>query len=249
MDLNRALQQLSFTQNEAEVYLALLRVGRTPAGKLAREAGLERTSTYHALNRLLQYGLVSYVHEGGCKVFAPAAPSKIAELFREKARQATALVPALTEIQHAEREHESILKFVGLGGVKSVLNDVLRTCPPRGEYLVIGMEGQLSQRLPTFAQVFAARKDAKRLCSRALVGDTGAAKLLSMYTSIRYVPQETISPVNINIYGEKVALIIWSDNPEAIIIDNPAAAKAFRSYFEFMWKHAGENVHARVAKH
>ena len=249
MDFSRALQQLSFTQNESQIYLTLLRVGRTPAGKLAREAGLERTSTYHALNRLLGYGLVSYVHEGGCKVFAPAAPSKIADLFREKARVATALVPALAEIQHAEREHESILKFVGLGGVKSVLNDVLRTCPSRGEYLVIGMEGQLSQRLPTFAAVFASRKDAKRLRSRVLVRDTGSAKLLSDYTSIRYVPEETVSPVNINIYGEKVALIIWSDNPEAIIIDNPVAAKAFRSYFEFMWKHAGENVHARVAKH
>ena len=61
---------------------------------------------------------------------------------------------------------------------------------------------------------------------------------MSKYTRVRYVPQETISPLNVNIYGDKVALLIWSENPEAVIIDNPQAAAAFRSYFELMWKHA-----------
>ncbi|MBT5342306.1 hypothetical protein HOL59_01860 [Candidatus Woesearchaeota archaeon] len=54
----------------------------------------------------------------------------------------------------------------------------------------------------------------------------------------RYVKKNVISPVVTNIYGDKIALIIWTDEPEGIIIENEAAAKAYRSYFEFMWEHA-----------
>jgi len=44
--------------------------------------------------------------------------------------------------------------------------------------------------------------------------------------------------ININIYKQKIALLLWSDVPEAIIIDNLDAADTLRSYFEFMWENA-----------
>ncbi len=56
----------------------------------------------------------------------------------------------------------------------------------------------------------------------------------------RYVSKSFESPVVTNIYGDKIALIIWTDEPEGIIIENEAAAKAYRSYFEFMWGHANK---------
>jgi hypothetical protein len=37
-----------------------------------------------------------------------------------------------------------------------------------------------------------------------------------------------------NIYGDKIAIIIWTDKPEGIIIENAAAARAYKSYFDFM---------------
>jgi len=46
------------------------------------------------------------------------------------------------------------------------------------------------------------------------------------------------SPAVTNIYGDKIAIIIWTDEPEGIIIENALAAKAYKSYFDFMWKHS-----------
>ena len=57
----------------------------------------------------------------------------------------------------------------------------------------------------------------------------------------RYFPKSFESPVVTNIYGDKIAMIIWTDEPEAILIENAAAAKAYRSYFEFMWENAKKN--------
>ncbi len=240
MDHNIAyeLEYIGFTSNEARVYLTLLRIGRSQAGRLSKECGLERTSTYNALSRLTKEGVVSFVIESNKKVFAAAEPEKILDLFKEREERAKLLIPTLTNIRKFEKEKETILKFKGYSGIKTVFGDILKSCKHGDEYLVIGMEGQLSKRMPTFSEIYVSRKDKKKLRTRALVRLTAPGRKMSKFTIARYLPQESISPANINIYADKVAIIMWSENPESIIIDNPEAAQAFRSYFEFMWKHA-----------
>ncbi len=58
-------------------------------------------------------------------------------------------------------------------------------------------------------------------------------------TNVRYFPkivgEQTITT---NIYADKVALILWTDVPEAVIIKNKAAYEAYKSYFEVLWASA-----------
>jgi hypothetical protein len=60
-----------------------------------------------------------------------------------------------------------------------------------------------------------------------------------MTTDLRFFPlvigEQTITT---NIYSDKIALILWTDLPEAVLIKNKAAAEAYRSYFEILWKQA-----------
>lgn len=239
-NISYELEYLGFTPNEVKVYLTLLRIGRSMAGRLAKESNLERTSTYNALKNLIKKGIVSYLIESNKKVFAPAEPSKIVDMFKEKQDRASLLIPSLMNIKQFEREKESILKFKGYSGIKTVMNNILNTCKKNEEYLILGMEGQLSERLPTFAKIYVARKDEKKLRARALIRKVKEGHKMSKYTKIRYLPEETSSNISINIYGNKVALIIWSDTPEAVIIDNKETADAFRIYFEIIWSNAKE---------
>jgi sugar-specific transcriptional regulator TrmB len=238
MDIEYELSYIGFTKNEIKIYLTLLRLGKSKAGRLAREARLERTSAYNALNRLISLGLVSYVIESNEKVFCAADPDKIPDIFREKEERAKKIIPELKKIKQFEREKEDVIKFKGYSGIKTVMNDILNSCSKGDEYLVLGMEGQLSQKLPTFAEIFVARKDSKKIKSRAIIRKLDDGRKISQYTNVRYIPYNLPSKVNINIYGNKVAVLIWSDNPEAVILDSKEAAESFRSYFEFMWKHA-----------
>jgi sugar-specific transcriptional regulator TrmB len=240
MDANHELEMLGFTKNEVKVYLTLLRIGRTLAGRLAKECRLERTSTYNALNRLINEGVVSYVIESRKKVFYAAEPEKIAELFKEKEARAELLVPIIKEMRKFEREKENILKFRGYAGIKTVFNDILNTCKEGDEYLIFGSENQLSKRLPEFAQIYVSRKDRKKLRARILLKETmkGSGRKMSKYTKVRFVSKNINSLVNLNVYGNKVSLFVWSETPEAVIIDNKDAADTFRSYFEFMWANA-----------
>lgn len=242
MDVIHELEELGFTANEIKIYLTLLRIGRSKAGRLAKEANIERTSTYNALKRLLDYGVVSYVTEANERVFFAGEPENMVEMFRELEEKAAKIVPELKQMKKYERERESILKFRGFSGVKNVFNDILNTCNEGEEYLMFGTENQLSQVLPVFAQIYVARKDEKKLKARILVREElrEEGKKMSKYTKVRYVPNYVISPANINVYRNKVAIFVWAEVPEATIIDNKSTADSFRSYFEFMWENAKE---------
>jgi hypothetical protein len=57
------------------------------------------------------------------------------------------------------------------------------------------------------------------------------------YSKVKYLPEKYASPLAVNIYGDKVAIILWSkETPLAIVIKNRAIAEGYRKYFEFMWK-------------
>ncbi|MBI5148626.1 hypothetical protein HZA33_03015 [Candidatus Pacearchaeota archaeon] len=238
MEIEQGLRDLDFTDNEIKIYITLLRIGRARAGRLSKEASLERTSTYNGLKRLIEKGMVSSTIEANKKVFSPADPSNILEVFREKQERARLIIPQLKELKKFEREKENILRFRGYSGVKTVLNDVLNSCKENTEYLIMGSEGQLSDRMPEFAEIFVARKDRKRLRAKILIREGRKTEPYSRFTQVKYVPQEVISPANITIYSNKVAIVLWSKIPEAVIIDDENASKTLKGYFDFMWKHA-----------
>jgi len=66
----------------------------------------------------------------------------------------------------------------------------------------------------------------------------GRKELDSKRTEYKYLENIKASSAVTNIYGNKIAILIWTDEPEGIIIENEVAAKAYKSYFDFMWKHA-----------
>ena len=57
----------------------------------------------------------------------------------------------------------------------------------------------------------------------------------------KYIDMDVESPVVTNIFNNKIAIIIWSEIPEVILIENENAAKSYKEFFEFMWKNAKTN--------
>ena len=55
----------------------------------------------------------------------------------------------------------------------------------------------------------------------------------------RFLPDDLCSHAALRIYGNKVAIILYSDEqPIAVMIENKAIADGYRRYFEVMWKAA-----------
>lgn len=233
MNPEKALEKVGFSPNEIKVYLILNNHGSTKAGKISNLAHIDRSSCYNALKLLQEKGMVSYVSIGKVKWFQATGPKRILEYIKEQEEDVKLIIPQLEERHKAKKIEGQVRLFKGLKGIKTIFLDIARTGK---DNFVFGSEGQFSERMPDFAMQFDLMKKEKKIKTQLLIRKD-RKELDNKTTQYKYIPNISESPAVTNIYGDKIAIIIWTDEPEGIIIENEAAAKAYKSYFDFMWKH------------
>ena len=230
----KVLEKIGFTPNEIKVYLTLSKKGSQTAGKIAKFANIDRSSCYNTLKSLQEKGLVSYVVIGSVKWFQATGPKRILDYIKEQEEDVKEILPELQSLHKTNKLEGQVRLFKGIKGVKSVFLDIART----GENnYVFGSEGQFSERMPEFALQFDRLKKENNIKSSVLIrkGRKEADRKTSNYRKIPITSQSTAVT---NIYGNKIAIIIWTDEPEAIVIENESASKAYKAYFDFMWEHS-----------
>ena len=230
-NVHRTLEKLGFSGNEIKVYLTLNDHGSCKAGKIAKLAHLDRSSAYNALKLLLEKGLASYVLIGEVKWFQATGPKRLLDYVKEQEEDVREIVEELHERHKAHKIEGQVRLFKGVKGVKAIFLDIIRT--GKDNY-VFGSEGQFSLRMPEFALQFKRMKKEKGF-KTLMVCRRDRREMDIASKDHRYLPNISESPAVTNIYGDKIAIIIWTDEPEGIIIENAAAAKAYKSYFDFMW--------------
>lgn len=232
MQPERVLEKLGFSPNEIKVYLTLNDHGSTKAGKIAKLAKIDRSNCYNALKSLTEKGLVSYVLIGKIKWFQATGPTRLLDYIKEQEEDVKSILSELNSRHKATKIEGQVRLFKGTKGVKSIFLDMARS----GENnFVFGSEGQFSKRMPEFALQFDRLKKEKKIKTKLLIRQ-GRRELDRINSEYRYLPRVAESPAVTNIYGDKIAIIIWTDEPEGIVIENAAAAKAYKSYFDVMWE-------------
>ena len=117
--MEQALLEFGLSPKEVKVYLALTLLGTTSITPLAKQAQINRTTTYDIIESLIQHGLVSRV--GGIKkeTFTVEPPEKLPLLLEARMRK---LNQQIIKAQSLVRQ----LKFFGsrqLGRPKVSLYD------------------------------------------------------------------------------------------------------------------------------
>lgn len=235
VEAEKALKKIGLSPNEIKVYLTLNDHGSTKAGKVAKLAKIDRSSAYNALKLLQERGFVSYVLIGKVKWFQATGPKRILDYLKEQEEDINSILPMLHERHKRVKVEGQVRMFKGIKGVKTVFLDIIRT--GKDNY-VFGSEGQFSTRMPDFAYQFERMKKEKGFKTKLLTRKGRDRIGVKRYSEHRYLPNIAESTAVTNIYGDKIAIVIWTDEPEGIIIENPAAARAYKSYFDFMWKHS-----------
>ena len=232
MQPETVLEKLGFSPNEIKVYLTLNDHGSTKAGRIAKLAKIDRSNCYNALKSLTEKGLVSYVLIGKIKWFQATGPTRLLDYIKEQEEDVKSILSELNSRHKSTKIEGQVRLFKGTKGVKSIFLDMARS----GENnFVFGSEGQFSKRMPEFALQFDRLKKEKKIKTKLLIRQ-GRRESDHLNSEYRYLPRVAESPAVTNIYGDKIAIIIWTDEPEGIVIENAAAAKAYKSYFDVMWE-------------
>ena len=236
------LEKFGLSKNKAKIYLALLKVGSATAERIAKISEVHRRSVYDALEGLTQLGLVSCIVDEGKKHFKATNPYYLLEIIeeekeriKEKKTSVTSIISELLQIQKLSKEEDFVTIYKGVNGVKAILNDVLKTGK---ENLVLGAH-RPSDSIKAFLESFHEKRVKLGIHEKLIFNrnDRVRARKLSElpFTKIKFISKKFDSGTAINIYGDKVAILMWSE-PFGVLIDKKNVAETFREYFKILWK-------------
>lgn len=234
MDLQKTLQDLGLEEKEGKVYLSLIKLGEATATTIGEKANLDRTLIYQLANKLIEKGLVSYIIKNNVKYFSASNPKKLLENLKEKEAQLQKAMPELINLTKIEEQETRVEIFRGKEGIKTILNDIIRT---KKDYVALGEEGRFQKVLPIDVQKFLKEIEENKIHERVLVRMDLRGKILkSKNSEFKYISKEYLSPITTVVYGNNVANFIWTQPYYVILTKNKEVADSFRGYFEAIWK-------------
>lgn len=241
----KELIELGLNKSESKVYLKLLEIGSCKAGRLAKETGFNRTTIYKALEKLIEKGLVSFVVKENRKYFEPADPKNLIqgvekeeEKIKEKKETIKKIIPELNKLFEVSKEELEANVFKGSKGLKTVFNDILKTLRKGDEYIAFGVP-ELAQQFWGYFEEFNKTLKKNKVIGKIIFDERVTKNIDSCKKygyKVKTLNKEFMSPAEVNIYKNKVAIILWSKTPIAFVIKNKEISNSFRIYFNLLWK-------------
>jgi len=224
------LREAGLSKNESKVYLALLDIGPCLAGQISRKSGLHRRTVYDTTEMLIKKGLIGYILNNNRRVFEASDPNRIIEMIEEKKNVVAPVVEELKDKFVLVNEKSETNFYKGKLGLKTIFEDQLNY----SEILILGASPNAYDILQFYFKWYDQKRKKKKIRSKII----SASKKISRVpmSEIRYLPKKYFNPLAINIYGDKVAIILWKKEPMGIVIKEKEVADSYRQYFELMWK-------------
>jgi len=226
------LKEAGLTENESKIYLALLEIGPANAGLISRKSGLHRRVVYDSLDMLIQKGLVGYIKRNNTRHFQAVNPERVRELLEEKEKILDEIMPKMMELYSKSKEKEETNFYVGINGLKTIFEDQINTGK---EILILGASNLAYEILEFYFHWFDKRRKERKIKTRIIAHEKIKSNL--PLSEIRYLPKKYHSPLAVNVYGKKTALILWDrEKPLAILINNERISSGYKNYLEILWK-------------
>ena len=241
----KILEDIGLTEGETKVYLALLRMGATKTGPLAKEAQVSSSKVYKILDRLIKKGLAGHVTKGKIKYFTAMEPKRVLEYIeeREKTLQEKKdlikkIIPQLELEQKLAGKKTEAAIYDGFKAVTNFFRGIIDELKPGEEYKVLGATYGDIPGLRAFFHNHHQKRAAKKIKLRMLANHDvkeSIEKTTYKNAEIRFLPQYLITPMEIVFYKNRVFIVLWTKSPVGFLLENEEAVKSFRAYFDTFW--------------
>jgi sugar-specific transcriptional regulator TrmB len=229
-------ENIGLSKNETKIYLALLELGPSLMGQICGKTKIHRRNVYDSMEMLKDKGFVSSTIINNRNVFEAVDPKRILDILDERKMAVEKLLPQLMNRQNTKK---SIVKvYLGTAGRKVIFEDKLSYVE---EQYVLGAHTP-SNKISNYLENYHLRRIKKKIPLKMIFSteDRETAKRFSKYKfiKVKLLPKGFGSPIAINIYGDKTAILLGSNNLEqvSILIEDKDLANDFKNYFAVLWK-------------
>jgi sugar-specific transcriptional regulator TrmB len=249
------LKNLGLTTNEAKIYLSSLKLGEVGTSEIAKEARVNRSNAYNAVQHLADYGLIEQVITPTTKRIHAAPIESLEELAKKRQKEATKLrwkiadlIPALFELLHNESEQPRFLSMEGKGTLIRMLKRTNKKVRPGSEIIEFCcMTENESEDTERFSRTeYIPGRVALGCTKRMLCSDNKKHRALlpndrAELRETRFLTDEQMVGIeccNLNIYDNEIFFYWESPQPHGVIIQSTKISNLMRFLFNIAWKQA-----------
>ncbi len=240
------LQEIGLTKSQAKAYLALVEKGNlTPpeVGALTKES---RSNAYMILQKLEELGLVEKLGKAKKVSYQPTSPVALEKLVEERRHESEMIeervkhfMPQMLSYYSSFTDRPGIRLLQGLEGLKEIYTDTLRT---KKDVYFLRTEADAEFMGEDYFQRYKKRRAALGITTHALSqtpisSGTPAEDRANKIIRTWMAPENYNAPVEINVYGDKVAFLVYShEDIMGVIIQNKHIAESLRQIFKTLEK-------------
>ncbi len=236
-----ALINIGLNEKQAQVYLALLRLGKGSAYGISEQSGLKKPTTYVILDELVDKGVALRIPKVSKRMFKPVLPEILIRDAEQRMFEAKQILPQLKSIGNTKPEKINVMHFEGLKAYKEALYYGMDECKNKE---IVGFYAEANDMSP---KLLAICEEYNEYCSkngislRFFVPDhpslTNFRETDALFGRIAKILPYPIysSSVSIDTFSNFVRIMLNRNN-QAVIIENRDLAKTIKEIFEMMWK-------------
>ena len=241
------LSKVGLNGQEARVYLALLKLQESQTGDICNEVSIASSNIYKILDSLIKKGLVHYRVQNNTKIFMPAPPETLNELFlgkenklKEERKEITELIINL-KTEKPEEPYSKYKYYEGFVNVKSMWHEINSILPKLDKKTVIKIytaQKGAYERLVGFYNEYHKLRNKFKIQEQMILppNEIELAKEREKQGSIIKF-NDLKNDCEWGVIGNNLFMqYITGDTPRGFLIQDEKFAKTFEQVFDQVWK-------------
>jgi HTH-type transcriptional regulator, sugar sensing transcriptional regulator len=239
-DIESKLQALGLSKNEAAVYIALLKVGQTSAGKIIEKTNLHRSVVYETLHKLTDRKMVFQLDKKRIAYFQATDPARILQDILAKEEIAQEIMPALKIL--VDTKLPEIKIYEGVESYREFWMNSFKTLPRGSTDYVAGSIGKKWQEhMGEDVDKFLKLRVERQIQWKMIIFEKDDVEfdIFKKYPKLhdyRFINKKFSRTGNFNIFNNDTLILHLAVEPMIIEIKNVGLATAFRNIFDILWE-------------
>lgn len=237
MKLTTLLRAFGLSDKESALYLATLELGSGSVQKIARKAGLVRSTAYEVLEQLRNKGLVTTLLKKRVRYYSAEDPHHLIGWTESKMQLLKDALPELLALSGHARMRPGVRFYEGKDGIRTILKEILNEAD---SILAFGSAEDLFRELEDFQRFFVTERIRRKIPIRIIHRDSPKARERQRLGSaqlreIRIIPASYRYYGLIYIWKNKIALFSFKNDFEAVVVESAELSDMQKAFFGCLW--------------
>lgn len=240
-NLEKKLEEIGLSEKEAKVYMALLKVGRGTAYKIAHIAGVKTPTTYLVLDELLKKGLALKIPHSKSQIFIAKMPDEYLNEQKNKLSSFESMLPQLENFS-SQKDETKTITFDGYDGVLDALNYKFSEIENKTLFAFYSHSPKIDKKIVDIYLKWNKNAFKRGVKYKIIAPDSEESGVFIKLHEEKYkgntklIPTDLWSPeVSMEIIENEFVRIISSKDLQATVIDNKRVAVAMKQIFDMIW--------------